>query len=72
MVVPSLLGEETMILGFWNNWCLWMPWHRWRISRQLSRQCQQLECTYCGRLFAINHDVQVLLVWDDVKGMHDG
>lgn len=41
------------------------------VVRTLSAQSQLIRCKDCGKLFAINHDVRVLLPWEDVKAHYE-
>jgi len=41
--------------------------HKPEIVRQLSPQSQLIKCQACGKLFAINHDVRVILPWESMK-----
>jgi hypothetical protein len=38
--------------------------HDYKIIKQLSESSQKLKCDNCKRLFAINHDVRVILDWN--------
>lgn len=39
--------------------------HRYSAIRQLSWTSQKLQCIHCNKLFVINHDLRVVLPWDD-------
>jgi hypothetical protein len=54
------------VIGFWN-WilCFAWPWHKLRVMENLSENCQRICCKRCGRQYAINHDVRVVLPWDN-------
>lgn len=59
-----------MLVDSKDIWCCWMPWHKWKIIEQLSRQSQKIECQYCHRQYGINHDFKVVLPWNDVKDFY--
>jgi len=47
-------------------------WHKnIVVVRKLSDQSQLLRCQDCGKLFAINHNVRVILPWEDVKAHYE-
>ena len=41
------------------------------VVRRLSEQAQLIECPDCHRRFAINHDVRVILPWEDVRSFYE-
>jgi transcription elongation factor Elf1 len=41
------------------------------VVRNLSDQSQLIQCQDCGKLFAINHSVRVVLPWEKVKAYYD-
>ena len=46
--------------------------HKKTISiKQLSQHVQLIKCLDCNKLFAINHDLQVVLPWEDVKSFYE-
>ena len=55
-------------MGVWS--CTHLPWHRFVIRRRVSEQSEKVTCS-CGRSYGINHDVRVILPWDDVKSFYD-
>ena len=51
--------------------CSWLPWHRWVIRKQYSRNAECLTCS-CGRKYAIHHGMQVMVPWDqEIDDMYD-
>ena len=43
-------------------------WHKnVFVVRNLSDQSQLIQCRDCGKKFAINHDVEAILPWEDVE-----
>lgn len=41
------------------------------VVRQLSPWSQLIKCRDCGKLFAINHDIRVVLPWESVRFFHE-
>ena len=57
--------------------CNWLPqppigFHHGEceLVRRLSQQSELIRCKHCGRLFAINHDVRVVLPWHCVRNFY--
>lgn len=44
--------------------CQHLPWHRCVIEKRVSDQSSKLTCS-CGRQYAVNHVMGVILPWDD-------
>lgn len=38
--------------------------HKYKFVERISDQSDKVECTRCGKLFAINYNVRVILPWD--------
>lgn len=55
------------IMGWW---CIWARWHRWRFVAHLSKRSDLLECQRCGRRWAINHDVGIVLPFHCVASFY--
>lgn len=46
--------------------------HKYKITRKISDNIQELTCTRCNKEFGINHDVQAVLPLDkELKDAHD-
>jgi hypothetical protein len=58
--LPRALG-----IGIGPAWCMSMPWHHWRIVRPVSDQANKMQCECCGRFWANNHRMQIVLPWDE-------
>ena len=41
-----------------------------KVIRKLSFQSELIECKDCGKQYAINHDVRVVLPWGDVRSFY--
>ena len=41
------------------------------VVRELSDQCQLIECKDCGKRFAINHSVRTILPWNSVSTFYE-
>jgi hypothetical protein len=57
------------MLGLRGWLCLVLPWHKFVVKERVSIQSEYLRCS-CGKEYGINHDVGVILPWDDVKGIY--
>jgi hypothetical protein len=49
--------------------CRWLH-RRLAVIRRLSERAGLLRCS-CGRLYAINHDVQAIVRWEDVRWFYE-
>lgn len=58
------------MLSFRQMLCLWLPWHRWVARKKVSAQSDYLRCS-CGREYGMNHDVRVILPWDEVRSIYE-
>ena len=50
--------------------CLRLPWHRWSFVRPLSIVSDLHRCS-CGRLYAINNDIQAVLPFERVRAFYE-
>ena len=41
------------------------------VVKKLSFQCEKIKCQTCGKEFAINHSLKILLPWECVKSFYD-
>ena len=47
-------------------------WHKnVVVVRKLSTQSELIQCKDCGRKFAVNHSMQAILPWGDVKSHYE-
>lgn len=51
--------------------CLHLPWHRIVARKRLSFAAEYFRCS-CGEEYAINHDVQAVLLWASVRILYEG
>jgi hypothetical protein len=58
-------------MGIGPAWCMSMPWHRWRKVRAVSEQADKLQCECCGRFWADNHRMRIMLPWDTVRELYE-
>lgn len=57
------------MLSFWQRLCFWLPWHKIVARKRASASSEYLRCS-CGREYGMNHDVRVILPWDDVRSIY--
>lgn len=50
--------------------CLYPPWHKWKRVRWLSERSSLARCS-CGRQYAMNHDVGIILPWENVEHFYN-
>jgi hypothetical protein len=55
-------------MGVWA--CTNLPWHRFVIRKRVSDQSEKITCS-CGRSYAMNHNLGVILPWETVAFFYD-
>jgi hypothetical protein len=48
----------------------WLGWHRFFKITRLSAQSDHIGCKACRRQWGMNHDVRVIVPWDDVRSLY--
>ena len=50
------------------------PFHFWHknivVVKELSRQVDLIQCTDCGKKFAMNHRLEMILPYEDIKPLY--
>lgn len=49
--------------------CFWLSWHKIIFRYKLSRDSEYLRCS-CGKDFAMNHHVRVILPWYEMENFY--
>lgn len=57
-------------MSFGEILCLWLPWHRWSWSRQLSKWSWLAKCDHCGREWATNLDTEITIPFHMVRSQY--